>query len=290
MKINEILPLESQFTEVLGSIAIMPKMLYFYGKLPDFVQNRAKVVAIVGARRCTKYGAEIAYRAGYELAKRGAVVVSGLAYGIDSAAHRGAVDAGGVTVGVLGTAIDDIYPREHTGLARRIIESGGAVMSEFPEGSEEPGRLGKTMFLRRNRIISGLSDAVIVVEASVRSGSLNTAMHALEQGKDLWAVPGAITAPLSEGCNRLLKQGANALCSVDDLFAEWFPSGSSRRRKRVGSQEEGEILGLIEEGMRDGEEISGRLGISAAEFARTITIMEINGVVRSLGGNMWTYM
>ena len=194
-KNNEIRPQEADFTEVLSSIAVVPKMLYFYGKLPE---KRVKSVAIVGTRKPTEYGARIAKKLAYDVAKRGAVVVSGLAYGIDSIAHRGALEAGGTTIAVLGTPIDYIYPRAHVGLAEEIVQTGGAVMSELAPGAEYHT---KTCFLERNRIIAGLADVVVVVEAAERSGSLNTAAHALEQGKDIFAVPGDITRPLSKGCN-----------------------------------------------------------------------------------------
>ena len=181
LKNNEIRPQEADFTEVLETIAVTPKKLYFYGKMPENrlklgtkrTYERPKSLAIVGTRRPTKYGEEIAYKLAFEAAKRGAVVVSGLAYGIDSVAHRGALDAGGVTVAVLGTPIDEIYPRTHVGLAERIVEAGGCVMSEVPAGTETgeeyvPGRkyYQKTCFLERNRIISGLADIVVIPEAA----------------------------------------------------------------------------------------------------------------------------
>ena len=143
----------------------------------------------MGTRKSTKYGSEIAYRLAYEVAKRGAIVVSGLAYGIDSVAHRGALDAGGITVAVLGTPIDKIYPRAHLGLAEKIIETGGVVMSELAPGAKF---YPKVSFLERNRLISGLADVVVIPEAAERSGSLNTAAHALEQGREVFAAPGDI--------------------------------------------------------------------------------------------------
>jgi DNA processing protein len=287
MKYNEISPLRHNFTEVLGSIALVPNMLYFYGKLPENKSKRPKCVAIVGSRKNTKYGEEVAYQAAYELARQGVVVISGLAYGIDSIAHRGALDAGGVTVAVLGTEIDNIYPKNHVKLAERIVENGGAVMSEYAPGVE---LFSKTSFLTRNRIISGLSDVVLIVEANIASGSLNTAAHALEQGRDLWAVPGPITAPLSQGCNRLLKQGANAYTGVEDLINSLFPARTKSQKEAVfgDNPEESGIIRLIRSGMRDGEEMMTALGVDASAFNRIITLMEIKGIVRGLGANKWT--
>ena len=286
-KINHISPLDNKFTEVLKNIAVMPKMLHYYGKLPE---NMPKSVAIVGSRKNTKYGEEVAYKLAYELAKRGVVIVSGLAIGIDSIAHRGALDAGGVTVAVLGTEIDNIYPHKHKGLAAEIIEKGGAVMSEYPAGAEI---CPKWSFLERNRIISGLSDVVIVVEAAEQSGSLNTAMHALEQGKELLAVPGNITNIYSQGCNKLIKQGAQPCTGVDDVLEILFPAPAKKRKNIVqmallgDTEEEKAVIGMLNKGVRDGEEVVARLKMPVAVFNQTITMLEIKGVVRSLGANNW---
>ena len=217
-KNNEIRPQEADFTEVLSSIAVVPKMLYFYGKLPENrlkygtkrTFERPKTLAIVGTRKPTKYGEEMAYKIAFEAARRGAVVVSGLAYGIDSIAHRAALEAGGVTVAVLGTPIDQIYPRAHVGLAEKIVEAGGVVMSELAPGAKF---YPKVSFLERNRLISGLADVVVIPEAAERSGSLKTAAHALEQGREVFAVPADITRPLSMGCNRLIRQKRQWFCS-----------------------------------------------------------------------------
>ena len=289
MKINEILPQENKFTEVLETLALKPKMLYFYGKLPE---KREKTVAIVGSRRNTRYGEEVAYKLAYELAKRGVVVVSGLADGIDSIAHRGAVDAGGVTIGVLGTQIEKIYPRTNLDLARKMIEQGGAVMSEWHEGDEVYPDKGS--FLLRNRIISGLSDAVIVVEAAIKSGSLNTAMHALDQNKMLFAVPGNINNPCSQGCNKLIQQGAEPLTEVKDVLDFLFPVKKGRKKKNedqlllLGDDEnETKILKMLMEGVSDGSEIVEKTGISVSDFNQTATILEIKGRIRALGANQW---
>lgn len=293
-KFNKILPLESDFTEVLESIALKPEMLYFYGKMPenmviDGLTKRPKCVAIVGARKNTKYGEEIAYKMAFELAKRGVIVISGLAYGIDSIAHRAALDAGGRTIAVLGTPIDEIYPRAHEGLAREIIEKGGAIISEYAPGTMV---YPKTSFLERNRLISGLSDVVVVVEAAEKSGSLNTAVHALDQGKELFAVPGNITNPMSQGCNKLIRQGANPYTDISDILRLFFPV---RRPKKDSSQmlifgdtkEETEIIKMIADGINDGEEIVARTKMPTTTFNQTVTLMEIKGVVRGLGANRW---
>lgn len=294
MKINQIAPLENKFTEVLKALVLNVKMLYYYGNLPE---NRQKTVAIVGSRRNTPYGYEVAYRAAYEAAKAGAVVVSGLAYGIDSVAHRGALDAGGITIAVLGTPITEIYPKPHKGLAREIIEKGGAVISEY---GPEDAPLGlpdiKARFLARNRIIAGLSDAVLVVEAADHSGTLNTATHALDLGLDLLAVPGDITKSTSVGCNKLIKQGALPYTEPDDLLDILFPERIVKRRSRkllnklllkAETEVEKQVLSVIFEGISDGDEIIKRLKISATDFSQAITILEIKGLVVALGMNQW---
>lgn len=306
-KINEIRPQEADFTEVLASIAVVPKKLYFYGKMPENrlksgtkrTFERPKTLAIVGTRKPTKYGEEIAYKLANAAAKRGAVVVSGLAYGIDSVAHRGALDAGGVTVAVLGTPIDQIYPRTHVGLAEKIIESGGAVMGEVPAGTrvgEEyvPGReyQPKTCFLERNRLIAGLADVVVIPEAAERSGSLNTAAYALEQGREIFVVPGDITRPLSMGCNRLLRQGAMPYLGPEDVLNLLFPVRKKRRSAQAellfgDTEAETAILRLLAAGEQDGERMMEQLSITIAEFNQAVTMLEIKGRIRALGANRW---
>ncbi len=295
-KINQISPLENNFTEVLSSIVLMPKTLYFRGKIPENVskngkQMRPKAVAIVGSRHNTKYGEEIAYRLAFELAKKGVIIISGLAYGIDTISHQGCLDAGGTTIAVLGTPIDDICPKAHIRTAKRIVEQNGAIISEYAPGSTV---FAKTSFLERNRIISGLSDAVVVVEAAERSGSLNTATHALAQGKEVFAVPGNITSPYSQGCNKLIKQGAIPLTETDDILRELFPEDYLRRNKRLYQQKlfgdtdvETKIIQSIAGGKRMGEDIAKETHLPPELFNETITILEIKGRVRSLGFNNW---
>ena len=307
-KINTISPLEHNFTEGLASIALMPKTLYFRGKLPE---NMVKTVAIVGSRHNTRYGEEIAYKLAYELGKRGVIVVSGLAYGIDSIGHKGCLDAGGTTVAVLGTRIDDIYPRAHTALAREIIEKHGAIISEYAPREQTDAPLapadyldeatGKrsinqyASFLYRNRIIAGLSDIVVVVEAAERSGSLNTATHALEQGKEVFAVPGNITNPYSQGCNKLIKQGAFPYTEPDDILRLLFPEEYAKKRKKAQKQGligdndvETAILTALGEGLRNGEDIMKATKIPTEVFNQSITMLEIKGKIRSLGMNNWS--
>ena len=271
----------------------MPKTLYFYGKIPENVlkngkKERPKAVAIVGSRHNTKYGEEVAYRLGYELAKEGVIIISGLAYGIDSIGHQAALDAGGKTIAILGTPIDEIYPRNHRKLAAEIIETGGAIISEYAPGTKV---YPKTSFLERNRIISGLSDIVVVVEAAERSGSLNTATHALEQGKEVFAVPGNITSPYSQGCNKLIRQGAFPYTEPDDILRELFPEEFLARKKKChlkgDTDVETLILNSLASGLRSGEEIMRETHLPPEVFNQSVTLLEIKGRIRALGANAW---
>lgn len=285
-KINEIRPQEAEFTEVLSTIAVTPKKLYFYGNLP---KNRVKTVAIVGTRKPTKYGEEVAYKLAYDVAKRGGVVISGLAYGIDSIAARGALDAGGTTLAVLGTPIDNIYPKEHFGLAEEIIKNGGAVLSELAPGAKFHF---KACFLQRNRLISGLADVVVIPEAAERSGSLNTAAHALEQGREVFAVPGDIGRLMSRGCNRLIRQGAMPYLGPEDVLELLFPTPAQPKTAQTellfgDNTVETGILRTLATGVNEGEKVMQQNGLEVAEFNQTITLLEIKGRVRALGANQW---
>jgi len=305
-KINQISPQEHNFTEVLSTIALKPKTLYFYGKLP---QNVSKTVAIVGSRHNTRYGKEVAYNLAYKLAQKGVIIVSGLAYGIDSIGHRGCLDAGGVTVAVLGNPIDRIHPANHTELAAEIIKNGGAVISEYPPSTSDdtyfaPGEFTnefgkrqveyKTSFLYRNRLISGLSDIVVVVEAAEKSGSLNTATHALEQGKTVFAVPGNITNPYSQGCNKLIKQGALPYTEPDDILRELFPADYVKKQKKLHQAKlfgdtdvETKILQAVASGLRSGEDLMRTTHLPPEVFNQAVTLLEIKGRLRPLGLNNW---
>ncbi|HET6747458.1 MAG TPA: DNA-processing protein DprA [Candidatus Saccharimonadales bacterium] len=283
MKINRIFPDKHKYLQITDCIAKKPKTLYYRGTLPE---TRLPSVAIVGTRKPSAYGKEIAHRLSTELAKEGIVIISGLALGIDGIAHRACLQTGGKTIAVLGNSVDHIYPRNHLGLAEQIIEQGGAVLSEY----EPPTEARNYHFLERNRIVSGLADIVVIVEAAARSGTLNTASHAIEQGKHLFAVPGNITSPLSSGCNALIRQGAQPLLSPRDILDILLPQKTARQGALplTSSPLEAKIITLIEQGIRDGDEIQQQLGVSAQEFSQTLTLMEITGIIRGLGANQWT--
>ncbi len=199
----------------LETLADPPLLLYIRGAL---AAPRVRI-AVVGSRRPTTYGRRVATGMGSALGARGLVVVSGGARGIDTCAHQGALEAGAPTVAVLGSGLHVPYPPENRGLFDRIAAEGGAVISEFPLDAPPEGH----HFLRRNRLISGLAAAVVVVEAARRSGSLNTASHALDQGREVMAVPGPVSSARSEGCHRLIQQGAKLVHHTDDILEELSP-------------------------------------------------------------------
>lgn len=208
----ELITINDRFYPMqLKQIYDAPKKLYVRGN-KEILGGFG--IAIVGCRDNTKYGEIITKNLAYNLAKNGVNIISGLAKGIDSFAHIGAIYAKGRTIAVLGNSIDSIYPKENEIIAQKIIEYGGAIISEYPIGS----KIEKKNFPARNRIISGLSQGVIVVEAKEKSGSLITADFALEQGRDVYAVPGSITSSNSVGTNNLIKDGAIPVTSYEDVL------------------------------------------------------------------------
>lgn len=283
MKINTLSPDKTDFTKVLTNIAKQPKTLHYIGTLPS---DRLPTVAIVGTRRPSSYGQDVTYRLSYDLAQRGVVIVSGLALGVDAIAHKATLEAGGTTIAILGTPLPTISPVANRALGESIIRNGGAIISEYPEGS----RVFPSNFLERNRIVAGLADAIVITEATSRSGTLNTAARALEQGKEIFVVPGNITSPLSAGCNALLKQGARVVTDYKDVLEIIAPSAlSSQTSLPLGQNElESTIIKHLAAGVRDGEALLELSGSESIEFATALTMLELAGSIRSLGGNQWT--
>jgi DNA processing protein len=283
MKINRATPSKHNYLKTLANIVKSPEHVYFTGSLPA---ERLPTVAIIGTRKPTAYGQEVASTLSYDLAKRGVVIMSGLALGIDAIAHKAALEANGTTIAVLANSVDQITPHTNRDLGEKIIANGGAILSEY----EPPTDARKHMFLARNRIISGLSDAVIVVEAAARSGTLATVTFALEQGKEVFVVPGNITSPLSAGCNALLKQGAHVVTCAEDVLETIAPQLlKAQSIIPLGSTPlESTIITLLQSGIRDGEELQRQSESTIAEFSQALTMMEINGTIRGLGGNQWT--
>ncbi len=223
--LKTILPLEPDFPECLRTIRQPPSALYVRGRLPD---PSKPAVAIIGARNCTSYGADMARWFAAELSKAGAQIISGMALGVDGIAQRAALDAGGSSFALLGCGTDICYPKTNRDLYDALLERGG-VISEYPDGTQPL----PAYFPQRNRLIAGFSQAVLVVEAREKSGTLITADAALEQGKDVFVLPGRITDALSAGCNRLLAQGAGIALSPQTIL-EALPIAPEKMRRTAG--------------------------------------------------------
>lgn len=306
---------DAEYPNRLRNIYDPPFLLYVRGHLPPV--DEEPVVAVVGTRTCTPYGETCGEKLGYGLARGGAVVVSGLARGVDAAAARGALRGGGVPIGVAGGGVDVVYPPEHRYLYEDVA-AAGALLSEYPPGSE-PDR---THFPVRNRIMSGLAVATVVVEAPLRSGALITANTALEQGRDLFAVPGPIDAPASAGCNRILRDGGIIVTEARDVlehYAERFPDklrleeareepvtlGYQARRERAEAPKAAPpslsvsestltddqialLRALSDEEPRLTDDLIGETGIPARRVLSALTLLELDGHVTQHAGKRYT--
>ena len=279
---------DAEYPEALKSIHDPPLALYVCGEL-DSKDKHA--VAIVGTRRATHYGISVADRLGYQLAKVGFAVISGLARGIDTAAHKGALKGGGRTLAVLGSALDKLYPPENEELAEAIAKQG-AVISEYPLG-REPDR---TTFPYRNRVVSGLSMGVVVVEAGLGSGALHTSDQALEQGRTVFAVPGRIDSPSAKGANRLIKNGARLVEDVDDILQEFeflIPPETKKKAEQLDARpavqlsgDEQAIVRALWEGSLDVDTLIRRAELKTATVSSLLIGLEMKRVVRMLPGRM----
>ncbi len=284
MNINKVTPDKHKYLQITSFIDKPPVTLYYCGTLPE---SRVPTVAIVGTRKPTAYGKEVTHRLAYDLAQRGVIIVSGLALGVDGLAHQAALEAGGTTLAVLPCGLPKIYPARHRDLAASIVAKGGALITEYDSDQEFSYQ---SNFLERNRIVAGLADAVLITEAAARSGTLNTAAHALAQGKEVFVVPGNITSPMSSGCNALIKQGAHIALSAEDIILIIAPELLRQQATLpLGSTPaEIAILQQLKDGVRDGDEIQRNTGLSAVEITTALTMLELSGAIHGLGANQWT--
>ncbi len=272
--IRFVTPLDPDYPKRLLHIHGYPMGLYVRGKLPD---PGVPAVAIVGARGCSEYGSQLAEAFAEMLAREQVQIISGLALGIDGSAHRGALKAEADTYGVLGCGVNICYPSAHYKLYGQMLEHGG-ILSEFPLDT----RPLKPNFPMRNRIISGLSDAVLVVEAKEKSGSLITAEFGLDQGKEIFAVPGRITDHLSGGCNRLIQQGAHMAISPEDIL-EYLGMKCEKRliihEKNVNglAKPEKMVYACLDFKAKHLEEISGQCGMGISECMGILLELELQG-------------
>lgn len=276
---------DAAYPSSLSQLPQPPPLLYVIGELP--AEGR-RSVAVVGTRKPSDYGRRMAREFSAELARAGLAVVSGLARGIDTDALSAVVEAGGTAVGVLGSGLAEFYPRENAALARRMASTGGAVVSQFPlkAGPE------RFRFPMRNGVISGLSSGVLVVEGEEDSGSLITAQWALEQGREVFALPGRADEPAGRGPNKLIQQGAKLVLSAQDLLAEFPEAAALRPRPVQGSRAEPELYGaeaLLYKALKACgpcrlEQLGERTGLAASELGAALTMLEIKGIARSRPG------
>jgi DNA processing protein len=287
--IRIITSLDVEYPDALKAIYDPPLALYVRGAL---LPKDRHALGMVGSRKCTHYGLSVADRLSYQLAQTGFTVVSGLARGIDSAAHEGALKAKGRTIAVLGSAIDQLYPPENAELADAIAQSG-AVISEYPLGRQAD----RMTFPYRNRIISGLSMGIIVVESGAKSGSLHTADAATEQGRSVFAVPGRIDSPASKGTNRLIKNGAKLVDNVGDILEEFellVPPGlfekpqkaaSARPEVPLSKEEQVLVKALWEEAL-DVDSLARAAGLPIYKVSALLIGLEMKRVVKMLPGRI----
>lgn len=275
---------QEEYPEKLKKIPSPPYAIYLKGRLPA---EHLKSVAIVGARRCTTYGEQMALEFGSRLARAGVQIISGMARGIDGAGQRGALNADGMTYAVLGCGVDICYPKEHIGLYMDVLKQGGIISEQPPKEQPLPA-----YFPARNRIISGLSDVVLVIEAKEKSGSLITADMALEQGKDVYAMPGPITSELSKGCNGLIKQGAGILLSAEDFMIEMnlMPGAlgkNSDKNKIMLESPENMVyscLGLFPKSI---SQLTAETNLNTNELFEQLVTLELQGYIKEISKNYY---
>lgn len=261
---------EKEYPELLKEIADFPRRLYYHG---DLSVAKQRCVAIVGTRKATAVGRETARRFARELAAAGLPIVSGLALGVDTAAHEGALEASGRTIAVLGNGIDWVYPRQNKGLAERILETGGALVSEYPPGTDA----FPSNFLARNRIVSGLASGIIIIEAPRNSGSLVTANFALEQNREVFVVPGPLNHENYIGSHDLIRAGARLVAKPEDVLEDLGLASAAAEQKdasmlAVLNDEQRKIYQALREA---GEAVS-------VDKIHEITKMEVSAIGRNL--------
>lgn len=277
----ELLTLDdANYPYLLRAITNPPMVLYVQGEL---TAQDSRALAIVGTRKATKLARDIARDFASELASNGVTIVSGLAQGIDYEAHQGALDVQGRTIAVLGSGIDVIYPRQHTQLAKAII-ANGALVTEFPPGTPPEA----ANFPRRNRIVSGISQGVLVVEAPLRSGALITATAAGEQGRDVFAIPSSLNNTMGHGCNRLIQDGAKLVMETADIMSDLQPATETRQTRMIAEQIsadsplEAKVLTYLQGDPAHVDDIARQSGLPVSEVLGILTLLELKGLAQSV--------
>lgn len=285
MGIKVVSMVDREYPANLRQISGCPPVLYFKGNL---LPSDDLAVAVVGSRNATPYGRQVTERLVFDLCKNGLTIISGLARGIDSVAHRSALDSGGRTIAVLGCGVDLVYPAENKKLAEEIAKSG-AIVSEFPLGFPPV----QSNFAARNRIISGLSLGVLVTEAAVDSGSMITAGCAAEQGREVFAVPGPITAKTAEGVNKLIKEGvhpvtdASDILEVLDIERKKQQVISKKQEVSPGDKNQVMILSMLDGGTKHIDSIAKETNLPIEQISAALTLLELSGFVKNYGSGIW---
>lgn len=269
---------DNDYPESLKNISDPPICIYVKGGIGILKAQQSKFFAIVGTRKPTSYGRQIAYKFARELTEAGIIIVSGMAMGIDTIAHQATLDAGGKTIAVLGCGVNIVYPAINRNLYENIIKTGGAVISEFPPNQT----VLKGLFISRNRIISGLSEGVLIAEGGEYSGSLITAKYAGMQGKDVFAVPSQISSEMSQAPNLLIKQGAKMVTSVKDIFEELDIKITPKRKEdlRKNLNDGGKmIFDILQTSPQTIDDLAIGLSKTVSEILNIISVLEIDGVI-----------
>lgn len=281
--INYITTEDLDYPELLKEIHDPPPVLFYKGDLKKHKLN----IAIVGSRKCSHYGKEVAKYISIKLAEKGVNVISGMARGIDSHSHLGALSTGGFTTAVLGSGLDVIYPPENLGMYNKIVQTGLVISEYHPGINPEAGN-----FPARNRLISGLSQGVIVVEAADKSGSLITVDFALEQGRDVFAVPGNITSKNSKGTNNLIKQGAKIITDIDAILEEYIENWSIEKGSTSKTdynnlcltKQEEFVLNSLDYEPTELDVLCEKTGLKANELNSLLTLLELKGLISHISG------
>jgi DNA processing protein len=281
-QIQKINPNDKNYPRLLKEIYDPPKELFFLGEIKA---EENLPLAIVGTRKVSNYGKQVTIELGRSLARAGFTIVSGLALGVDGLAHQAAIDVKARTIAVLGCGLDKIYPPNHKKLAEKIITQGGLIISEYPPGTPPL----KHHFPTRNRIIAGLSLGVLVIEAPETSGALITARYALEQNREVFAVPGNIFNQNSIGTNQLIKLGAKLVTKPEDIFETFNLDLPKKQKKEIkpANKEEEAILKVLSDEPISIDEIVKQSGLNTSIVSSTLIMMEISGKVKNLGGGQY---
>lgn len=285
MKIKKLTLAQGDIPPRLVQISSPPKQLYVLGDAFTELLDRP-CLAVVGSRKVSPYGRAVTTKLTQDAARQGIVIISGLALGIDGLAHQAALNAGTPTIAVLPCGLDRIYPSTHHQLAKQIIERGGTLITEYSPNTEP----FKINFVARNRLIAGLGDGILITEAAEKSGSLHTANFALEQGREVMAVPGNITSETSKGTNNLIKSGAVPVTSIEDILRTLKVEPRRREVTKImaANAEEYTLLELLRSGVTDSARLLQLSEFTPAAFNQTLTMLEITGKIKNLGANHWT--